>query len=293
MKLMTTTNMLCGLLIAALGCCANVAAQGNVQPAPGSVVRSGPPACSAQDKVEVASFTLNPAAPAIGQAVTVRLKIRSKCPAGTADMRVPWEIRKNSTIISSGTETLPPGISKDLTTSWTAVVGTTNFHGSVTMTDGGNNNTSNDVTVNLSPPLVTRALNHVSAKSAGANFSANDIDKGPCFRASNGGQSGSSFGDEVMTSSVDCLAFAVGGKLEVEGYSGFTLKNGWRVKSHAIIRGTQSYNEGEGKGWSWLSGPPSGTSPYFKLRLWADGHNGIRIGVKVFIEGPEGTSPYQ
>jgi len=290
MRLMRITNMLCGL--AAIACCAaSVAAQGNVQPAPGSVVRSGPPACSAQDKVEVASFTLNPAAPAIGQAVTVRLKIRSKCPAGTADMRVPWEIRKNSTIISSGTETLPPGISKDLTTNWTAVVGTTNFHGSVTMTDGGNNNTSNDVTVNLSPPLVTQVLSHVSAKNAGANFSANKVDTNPCDIATNGGRSGS-YGEDMIFNHLTCLGHPAGGRGDVEGYSGFTLKNGWRVKSHEIIRAAAPYNEGTGKGWSWLSAPPTGTNPYFKIRLWADANYAIGIRVKIFVEGPEGTSPY-
>jgi hypothetical protein len=81
MRLMPTTNIACGLLIAALACCASsVAAQDNVQRPPGSVVRTAPPACSAQDKVEVASFTLNPAAPAIGQTVTVRLKIRRVSP---------------------------------------------------------------------------------------------------------------------------------------------------------------------------------------------------------------------
>ncbi len=294
MRLMPSMNMRCRILIAMLAFCAfSVAAQDNVQRPSGSVVRSGPPACSAQDKVEVASFTLNPAAPAIGQSVTVRLKIRSKCPAGTADLRVPWEIRKNSTRLSSGTETLAPGVAKDVTTNWTAVAGTNNFHGSVTITDGGNNNTSNDVTVNLSPPLVTRALNHVSAKNAGANFSANNIDKTPCILHSNGGQAGSYFGDEVINSSVDCVTLLVGGKLEVEGYSGFTLKNGWRVKSYELIRGTNDFAEGPGRGWSWLSATPTGTNPYYKIRLWADGHRGIEIGLKIFIEGPEGTNPYQ
>lgn len=294
MKLMPTTNMLCGLLIAALACCvSSVAAQDNVQRAPGSVVRSGPPACSAQDKVEVASFTLNPPTPAIGQTVTVRLKIRSKCPAGTADLRVPWEIRKNSTILSSGAETLPPGISKDVTTNWTATAGTNSFHGSVTITDGGNNNTSNDVTVNLSPPLVTKVLNHLSAKNAGANFSANHIDKSPCIRHSNGGQAGSYVGDEVIAGSIDCGGLLAGAKLEIEGYSGFALKNGWKVKSYEIIRGTNHFAEGPGRGWSWLSATPTGTSPYFKIRLWADANRGIEIRVRVLIEGPEGTNPYQ
>lgn len=293
MKLMTTTNMLGGLLIAALACCASsVAAQGNVQPAPGSVVRSGPPACSAQDKVEVASFTLNPAAPAIGQTVTVRLKIRSKCPAGTAELRVPWEIRKNSTIISSGTETLPPGISKDLTTNWTAAVGTNNFHGSVTITDGGNNNTSNDVTVTLSPPMISQVLSHVSAKNAGANFSANKVDTNPCDLVTSGGQAGG-YGEEMVFNRLNCIGHLAGGRADVEGYSGFTLKNGWRVKSYEILRSAAPYAEGGGKGWSWLSAPPGGTSPYFKIRLWADGTYGIALRVKIFIEGPEGTSPYQ
>ncbi|MGI9065863.1 MAG: hypothetical protein ACR2HX_05590 [Pyrinomonadaceae bacterium] len=290
---MPTTIMRRGLLIAALACCASsVAAQDNVQRPSGSAVRSAPPACSAQDKVEVASFTLNPAAPSLGQTVTVRLKIRSKCPPGTADLRVPWEIRKNSTKISSGTETLPPGISKDVTTTWTAVVGTNNFYGSVTMTDGGNNNTSNDVTVNLSPPLVTRVLNHVSAKNAGANFSANIVDSSPCVLYSNAGQAGSNSDDEVVNR-INCLPDLLGGRSDVEGYSGFTLKNGWRIKSHEIIRGTGNFAEGPGKGWSWSSAPPTGTGPYFKIRLWADANRGIQIGVKIFIEGPEDTDPYQ
>ena len=291
MKLMTTTNMLCGLLIAALACCASsVAAQGTAQPAPGRVVGSGPPACSAQDKVEVASFTLNPAAPAIGQTVTVRLKIRSKCPAGTADLRVPWEIRKNSTILTSGAETLAPGITKDVTTNWTAAVGTNNFHGNVTLTDGGNNNTSNDVTVTLSPPLVQQALDHVNAKLAGANFSANKTDVNPCEVRTNGG---ATFAGRTNLFATIVCEQAVGGRGDVEGYSGFTLKNGWRVKNYAIIYERSPYNEGPGKGWSWVSAPPSGTSPYFKIHLWADGLKRLSINFYITIEGPEGTNPYQ
>lgn len=289
---MTSRMIVNSLLIAALACCAsNVAAQ-DTAPRPGSLVRSTPPACSAQDKVEVASFTLSPAQPTLGQAVTVRLKIKSKCPSGTADLRVPWEIRKNSTIISSGTETLPSGISKDVTTDWTAVAGTNNFHGNLMITDGGANNTSNDVTVTLSPPMVSQVLSHVSAKNVGANFSANKVDTNPCDLVTSGGQAGS-YGEEMVFNRLTCLGHLAGGKADVEGYLGFTLKNGWRVKSYEIIRSAAPYNEGTGKGWSWLSAPPTGTSPYFKFRLWADGNYAIAIRVKVFIEGPEGTNPYQ
>jgi len=281
------------LLIAALACCASHVTAQDTAPRPGSLVRSTPPACSAPDKVEVASFILSPAQPTLGQAVTVRLKIRSKCPPGTADLRVPWEIRKNSTIISSGAETLPPGIAKDVTTDWTAVAGTNNFHGSVTIADGGNNNTSNDVTVTLSPPMVSQVLNHVSAKNAGANFSSNKLDQGPCILYSSGGQAGRYSGDEAVSSYITCATLPVGGKADVEAYSGFTLKNGWRIKSYEVIRGSGHLAEGMGRGWSWQSAIPTGTNPYFKIRLWADASMGIEITIKIHIEGPEGTSPYQ
>jgi hypothetical protein len=86
---------------------------------------------------------------------------------------------------------------------------------------------------------------------------------------------------------------AAGGKADFESFGGLTLKNGWKVKSYEVVRGTGN-NDGEGvkKGWEWKSAPPSGTNPSFKLHLWADGGYKIYIGVKVTIEGPQGTTPF-
>jgi hypothetical protein len=135
-------------------------------------------------------------------------------------------------------------------------------------------------------------LNHVRAKDAGAGFTESLEGSTPCHTSSSGGKTGYSAGDEVVSMDLNCIARPLGGKANFEGYVGFTLKNGWRVKSHEVVRGSGNFAEGAGKGWSWVTGPPSGANPYFKLHFWADADRALDIGIKITIEGAEGTSPY-
>ncbi len=75
---------------------------------------------------------------------------------------------------------------------------------------------------------------------------------------------------------------------------GFNLKNGWKVKSYEIAGPTRA-GIGAGSDWRWVSTPPpaGSTTPYVKWHLWANGGSSITVGIKIIIEGPEGTDPYQ
>jgi hypothetical protein len=229
------------------------------------------------------------------------MKIKNKCPRRTASLNVPWEIRMGNSRLADGTVTLGPGETREMSALWTAVEGTFIFFGNadpgntVSETDR-NNNTTRDRRISVASSqagLATKLLEHIYAKDAGAGFTANPVGITPCTLETNGGipVSGSS---EQVQAKINCTGWPAGGRGDFEGYLGFTLKNGWRVKSYVIPRSsTTGFEEGQGRGWSWGSPPPSGTNPYYKLHLWTDGFHGIEIFVKITIEGPQGTNPYQ
>ena len=83
----------------------------------------------------------------------------------------------------------------------------------------------------------------------------------------------------------------LGAKADVEAYGNFSLKNGWKIKGVSVIQ----LLDDNPSDWEWKSGPPSigSTNPYVKIHVWADLMGRIDCGLRITIEGPEGTDPYQ
>lgn len=261
--------------------------------------------CSAADKIEVTSFVVTPATPAPGQQIKAAMKIKNKCPSGTSSLIIPWIIKKGSDEIGSGTVTLAPGItSTELVAYWTAAVGTFVFWGAadpqktIAETDR-NNNTTSDHSVTVNAKIVTQLLNHALAKTSatGADFTPKTFWDAPCNVAHGGAQfvPSNNFGNEQVWMKVDCRERPTGEKVSFWAYAGkFQLRNGWKVKSFEIVPSPNGQlQEGSGKGWSWETKPQiGGTQAAAKLNLWADAGKGIEIFLRITIEGPEGTSPY-
>ena len=267
--------------------------------------------CTAADKLEVTSFTITPTQPASGQSVKVVMKIKNKCPSGTANLNVPWIIKRDSTQISSGTVTLAPGAtSSDLIGNWTAASGTFNFWGAadpqktISETER-NNNTTNDyrITVGTSSSsttstavLETQLLNYQKAKAAGARFSDSVEGVSTCRIAQCDWSSYCGIAGGAIPSSgtgvlfrATCQGLSSGGRGNPEAFINFTLKNGWKVKSVEVIEVRKRYGD-----WGWETRPSVGNiNPYMKMHLWADTDGDVAVNVKVWIEGPQGTDPYQ
>ncbi len=291
-------NLLIPTVLIAMLCATQAGAQTPERPGGTKTLGSGPPACSASDKVEVTEFSLNPQQPTAGQSTTVKLILKSKCPSNTRPLSFDWDINSGSQRLAGGSAQLNPGASSTFTANWAAAVGTHNIYGGVA-TDlnesaGANKqNNTRQVTITIQPKLVEQLLNHVKAKENGANFTVNADGPTPCYVTSNGGASMSTYaGSDITEFIVNCYNLDFGGKGIFEAYSGFTLKNGWKIKSFAVEK---KYGENPRKGWGWLSAAPvvGSTNPYFKVRLWAEKLEHMSIGVKIRIEGPEGTNPYQ
>ncbi|MGI9065865.1 MAG: hypothetical protein ACR2HX_05600 [Pyrinomonadaceae bacterium] len=281
------------LLVAA----ANVAAQDNVQRPPGSVVRQGPPACSIADKVEVTSFTLSSSAqPLVNTGVTTKLKFRSKCPQGTADLRVPWEIRQTtgntSTRIGSGTETLVAGATKEESTNWIAVPGSHFLYGSVTLSDGGSNNTSDDVPVTVMKEI---SLTHNAVQGTSAQF-ANNIEPGPPPNCTKLGEFNAD-DDSLLLNGRTGIVFAAhcqltGGKANPEAFKNLTLKNAWTVKSAEIAE--RHHEDPRNAGFRQISMPsPGGTNLQTQFHVWANAGSKIYLRVLIVIRGPADKDPFR
>ena len=257
----------------------------------------GTPACAADDKVQVTGFSLDPAQPSPGQSVTVRLTVKSRCPSGTKPLDMQWEITdEGDRQLGNGDARLDPGASSSFTATWTAAAGAHKLRGDAYAQEAtsGQQNNWREVSVTVQPKLVTMTLNHVKAKNGGAGFTANAAGATTCTIESNAGQSMPTWKDDVATFRVACSVSPSGGKGDFEAYSGFTLKNGWKIKSYEVEGPTRT-GASTGSDWSWVSTPPSAgsTNPYVKWHLWAHAGAIITVGIKIIIEGPEGTDPYQ
>ena len=254
----------------------------------------GTPACDADDKVQVTGFSLDPAQPAPGQSVTVRLTVKSKCPGGTKPLDIQWEITDaGDRKLGNGEAQLNPGASSSFTATWTAEAGAHKLRGDAYAQEAtsGQQNNWREASVTIQPKLVTQELDHKKAKNAGAGFTNNPIGTPNCRTLNNGG---SEKPDNKVNFKVTCSVFPYGGKGDFEAYANFNLKNGWKVKSYEIV-GPDRFKDEKDSDWSWSSSPPAegSTSPYVKLHLWANANAGITVGIKIIIEGPEGTNPYQ
>lgn len=260
------------------------------------------------DKCQVTDFSITPTPPRQGQLVTIKMTIKN---VSNTTLKIPWKITRNDQVWS-GAQEVKAGDSFSPTVTWSAALGAQHFVGTAdpdntlgeVLNQRNNNSKSLDVNVaqvsastegtgGSQPRLVTQTLNHVNAKYSGASFTINAVGATPCTLESNGGISMPTWSDEIPAFRISCTGGPVGGRADFEAYLGFTLKNGWKIKSYEIAfldRGGDS-----GCDWDWRSTPPSqgSTNPYLKWRLWANGGSRITVGIKIIIEGPEGTNPYR
>ncbi|MEO8055547.1 MAG: hypothetical protein ABI768_10345 [Acidobacteriota bacterium] len=97
-----------------------------------------------------------------------------------------------------------------------------------------------------------------------------------------------------------CAASPVGARSDPEAFTSFRLKNGWKVKSFDVTGvqrrvwpGDRPAGEQDAN-WQWTKTPSVATDdPSAKLHLWTNANRWITLFVKVEIEGPAGTNPYQ
>jgi hypothetical protein len=88
---------------------------------------------------------------------------------------------------------------------------------------------------------------------------------------------------------VNCELYPQGAKANFEAFTNFNLKNGWKVKSYEILNPKTADGS-----WNWVVPPNNGSpNPYSKLHLWVNAGVKVSLKLKILIEGPEGTNPYQ
>lgn len=142
------------------------------------------------------------------------------------------------------------------------------------------------------PQLETQALDYQKAKNAGAQFS-NGVEgaQGGCLDV---GQFNSVSWVNDHTAGVvfmaDCTLIPNGVRATPEAFTGFRLKNGWKVKDYSIGENVHGGNSD----WQWRQAPAKGTDdPSMKMHIWASANGKVKVQAKVTIEGPAGTNPYQ
>jgi hypothetical protein len=147
------------------------------------------------------------------------------------------------------------------------------------------------------PQLATQVLDYEKAKRAGAQFSHGvEGSQGACIDVGQFDARFSTFmqGRSIPAGvlfSIDCLVILAptGARATPEAFMGFRLKNGWTVKEFGfgeILR--------EAGDWQWRKTPSKGTDdPSMRMHIWANVGGRIGVPVKVIIEGPAGTDPYQ
>jgi hypothetical protein len=279
------------------------------QPAPGQ--------CTSPDRVAATGLAINPAQPRQGQAVTVSLTIQNVCNGTLAN--VPWRIEigtgggPNRVLGSGVQQNVPAGASFTVTAAWTATAGQNGLLGTAdpdnTFRESNQNRLNNyrDFALNVpqvsadtsappgsTPQIEVRVLEHMKAKAAGANFTKTSPQPTPCGIENFGGQNpfaNVSSGDTVRLY-VDCGYSAFGGRGDFDLYSNFRLKNGWRI---VRVDPVNIQQRGGQTDWRYDSALPAAGSdnPYMRFHLWAENGAFVDVQIKVTIQGPTGTDPYQ
>jgi CARDB protein len=287
------------------------AAQVQTQPkwgtAPKGIGGTAPaPAPATITKVEITGSTI-PGQAYVNDTVTVSATIKN---TGTATVAtVPWLIQ-DSTLnkaLASGQETnFSPGSTKQVTATWKADEGTHHIQVYVDPTGTTFKNTAPvssqivEKDLKVVPKIVQRYLEWKKATGKVSQDAASPVG---CYAyVRDGGTVGSSYQDTTPFKGVvvltGCSPTVLGGfSFDVDVLNGFTLKNGWKVKSGASVLKV-SRNDAGGLGWHMVTSPQAGNdSAYMKLRfdlgspvtepasLW--------VSIQVMIEGPEHKDPYQ
>jgi hypothetical protein len=146
------------------------------------------------------------------------------------------------------------------------------------------------------PPKETQLLDYDKAKRSGAQFAASLEGPSTCLVDQKDANDASLSDRSGRPASgvwfrLFCSFTVTGARTNPEAFTNFHLKNGWKVKSYDVV-GIRKV--GDSEDWQWTKTPSIGSDdPSSKLHMWADANRSIELFVKVEIEGPAGTNPYQ
>lgn len=239
------------------------------------------------DKIQLIGFTMTPSNPAVNQNVTVKIDMRNLC--GTT-LNIPYKIANGSGVVTSGTKSVSAKQTASVQYSWKATAGNHSFDAYLDENNAINeassyrlNNGAQDViafTVTPQPPAVAM-LDGFKARDAGAMYVSAPI-KGPCMETS-------IFpGSQLVAVNLNGYPGCEGGVYDL--HKNLVLKNGWKVKAVDVTGASTNAT------WEWITRPVNGsTSPYGRLRI-KPVLFGPTIGafsVRITIEGPQGTNPYE
>jgi hypothetical protein len=152
-------------------------------------------------------------------------------------------------------------------------------------------------------PVVTRDLDPVLARAAGAQYSQNvQIEPHSCVKVGVGDWRGSfdNWAETPRETGVlfvaDCGAAGVplGVKADPEAYKGFLLKNGWKITAIEESEARPSDVAPWAGVFRWMTQPTVGSNnPYMQMHLAADHLQKIKRGVRIRISGPINRNPYR
>ena len=133
----------------------------------------------------------------------------------------------------------------------------------------------------------TQILDYEKAHRAGAQFSDGvEGQRGGCGFS---GQFANNRPDYSVLFWVRCLGSPNGVRLTPEVFTGWHLKNGWKVKSFDFRNVQKSAGD-----WQWRQTPAIGSDdPSAKMHIWVEAMGEVSLSLVITIEGPAGTNPYQ
>jgi hypothetical protein len=247
---------------------------------------------------------------AVGAAVPVSLLIKN---LGTSSRDIPWRIARNDQVLASGVVNLRANATVTVGATWPSA--TAGSHWVYVDVDPDNtflesvpnrrNNTKGlaltvapSATPVVPPPVETQELDFARVKAAGGHSGSADVGVRVC---GTGERLCKTRHDDVPYPSGAAIFIfepspvpLAGARVDGEAYKDFQLKNGWRLKE--VLEPVVVAQNGTA-GWSYSIFPNAGSaSPYMKMHLWTDGAplpTTIAVAVRVLIEGPAGTNPYQ
>lgn len=266
--------------------------------------------CSTADKVMVTDLTLSPAAPKLGDKVTVALTARNLCDIA---VDVPWQIFGPASLaLGSGVQQkVPAGGSFVVNAIWTATEGAGGAYGAAdpknqlaeATANRANNGRQVQVTVESNVKRVEQMLSYQKAKDAGAGFAQNIgfgtigcawIGQFDPTRAETNGSSAPTPANQQNSVHFDARCPNVRGAGDPEAFMNFRLKNDWKIKD--VTPGYARENAGISQ---WVVRPQEHSdNPYMKMHLETTGDPLLGGGYvtafwKITIEGPDGTCPYK
>lgn len=148
------------------------------------------------------------------------------------------------------------------------------------------------------PVLVTQELDYAKALLNGAEFRHNKHSSG-CTKLGVGDWLDTSWSPREgrktgVLFQANCLA---GGAADPEAYANFRLKNGWRVKSveppETVRRSTVRGRFGATRFEMRVTPVAGSDNPYMQAHIGGGPGSFRSVGVRVIIEGPQGTDPYR